>query len=79
MKCPECGAPMQNGFIPAGGGISWFDRLSADQVIGFAKSLPGTSAWFRRARLEAYRCTRCRLVTFRYGRQVDDPKSFEHK
>ena len=79
MNCPQCHSSMQDGFIPAGGGIFWFRREPDPQLFAFAKALPGTSSWFRRAKLEAYRCPRCELVLFRYGKQVPDPKTFTHK
>ncbi|MEX0777647.1 MAG: PF20097 family protein [Phycisphaeraceae bacterium] len=79
MRCPECHTTMQNGFIPTGGGMFWFRK---DQPLGsveFATDVPGTFTWMRRAKLEAYRCPRCSLITFRYGKQVQTPESFEHR
>ncbi len=70
---------MQNGFIPAGGGIHWFQHEPCTDLFPFAQALPGTSTWFRRAKLEAYRCTVCQLVLFRYGKQVYDTDDFKHR
>ena len=78
MKCPECHGAMETGFIPTGGGIFWFRQRRAPDLFSFAKSLPGTSSWFRGAKLEAYRCPRCELVLFRYGKQIEDTQSFRH-
>lgn len=73
LRCPQCGTAMRSGYIPTGGGIFWFDHPHRPGLVPFAKALEGTSTWFRRARLEAYHCPKCRLVTFRYGRTVADP------
>ncbi len=70
---------MQDGYIPTGGGIHWFLARADSNLCPIAKSLPATSAWFRRAKLEAYRCPRCQLVTFRYGKQVEDVQEFQHR
>jgi hypothetical protein len=72
MKCPECHAAMEEGTIPTGGGMFWYRKRQPSGLNVFAKALPGTFAWFRRARLEAYHCARCRFVLFRYGQQVDE-------
>lgn len=72
MKCPECQSKMQEGFIPTGGGIFWFRKNQPHGTLEFAQYLPGTFTWMRRAKLEAYRCPRCRLVLFRYGQHVPE-------
>ena len=79
MRCPECHGPMQNGYIPTGGGIMWFGVGDDPDRISFARGLPGTSSSFRRAKLEAYRCVKCKLVTFRYDQQVEDVRDFVHR
>lgn len=79
MLCPECHSPMTNGFVPAREGIFFFRGQPQPDIAFFAESLPNTSAFLRRAMLEAYKCTRCQLILIRYGKQVDDPKTFEHK
>ena len=78
MQCPQCHTAMQNGYIPTGGGINWFRHRESD-LFPFAVALPGTSSWFRKAKLEAYRCSRCELIIFRYGKQVDDEQGFQHR
>ena len=79
MNCPECHTSMQEGYIPTGGGIHWFRAREDTDLFPTAEALPATSAWFRRAKLEAYRCPRCQLVTFRYGKQVEDVRDFRHR
>ncbi len=79
MHCPQCHSRMQSGYIPTGGGIFWFRKQERPDIFPFARALPGTSAWLRRAKLEAYHCNRCELVLFRYGKTVDDPRSFQHR
>jgi len=69
VRCPMCHARMTEGFIPTGGGMHWLRRRDASGVE-FAESLPGTFAWFRRTRLPAWRCKKCELVLFRYGRHI---------
>jgi ribosomal protein S27AE len=72
LSCPQCGVRMSHGYIPTGGGIFWFDHPHQPGIVPFARALEGTSAWYRRAKLEAYHCPRCHLVTFRYGQTVPD-------
>ncbi|MCC7145435.1 MAG: hypothetical protein IT443_03240 [Phycisphaeraceae bacterium] len=73
MKCPECGTKMLEGFIPTHGGVYWFTKGERHGFLSFARALPGTTSWFRLAKMEAYRCPSCRLVTFRYGQTYKDP------
>ena len=81
MKCPQCCLVMEDGYIPTAGGLFWFrkgQRLTG-AAVEFAKRLPGTFTWFRRAKLEAYHCPRCQFVLFRYGKHVEEPKQFQHR
>jgi len=70
IRCPECHSLMEEGFIPTGGGLHWFRKPDAGPQ-DFAEAIPGTHAWLRRARLAAWRCRKCHLITFRYGRAID--------
>ena len=70
---------MQEGYIPTGGGIFWFRAREGTELFPMANALPATSSWFRRAKLEAYRCPRCQLVTFRYGKQVEETRDLQHR
>ncbi len=79
MKCPECHTSMTPGFIPTSGGLHFYRAQEDTELSLYAQALPGTSAWFRRAKLEAYRCNRCHLVLFRYGKQIEDTRTFQHK
>jgi hypothetical protein len=73
---------MTDGYVPAQRGI-FFHRKgeNTEQLFDFAEALPATSAWLRRAKLEAYLCKKCNLVIFRYGKALheDDLVRFEHK
>lgn len=69
MRCPKCHSTMASGFIPTGGGLSWF-RRSDGPSTDFAQHVPGTFAILRRARLPAWRCVRCQLIIFEYGHDV---------
>ena len=59
---------MQKGFMSTGGGLNWF-RRRASSSVDFADGIPGTFAWFRWNRVQAYRCIACQLILFCYGRQ----------
>lgn len=60
---------MEEGYIPTGGGMHWFRKREGSSV-DFAEALPGTFTWFRRVRLPAWRCKKCKIITFRYGEEV---------
>lgn len=68
MACPRCRAPMSEGYIPGGYGIAWRDRNEAIGLPGPFNSLPGSTFWFRRPKLHAFRCAECEIITLRYGR-----------
>lgn len=79
MQCPECKTRMDDGYVPARGGIFWHRKGEKPGLFSFAKGLPGTAAWLRTAKLEAYHCPRCRLILFRYGKTIEQIGDFEHK
>ena len=77
MHCPDCHGTMINGFVPAKEGLMFMRHVPLSHSPSFAQGLPSTSAHMRRAYLEAYKCPRCQLLVLRYGRQIDDPETFQ--
>lgn len=67
LRCPHCHALMQTGFLPASTGMH-FIRGDGKAASQFAEDLPGTHAIMRSNRLLAWRCKRCEVVLFKYGR-----------
>lgn len=73
--CPRCRAPMAEGYLPLLAGIHWRD---AGQPVGLPHALaglPGTTGWRARARLHAYRCPSCAIMTFQYARTAQGVSS----
>ena len=67
LRCPHCHATMQTGFLPVSKGMH-FIRGDGKAASQFAEDLPGTHAVMRSNRLLAWRCKRCEVVLFKYGR-----------
>ena len=67
LACPKCGAPMTEGYMPTVGGVSWRDRDDPIGIPSMFTGLKGTTFWIKRPALHAYRCERCRIITFKYG------------
>ena len=70
MRCPCCGGPVEEGSLPVSGGLLWVRGHSEDSGA-FAEDIPGTHAVLRTNRLEAWRCRKCFLISFRYGRPLE--------
>lgn len=70
LRCPQCHGPMEEGCVPAANGLLWVrGRMIGENAM--AEDLPGTHAVMRPNRLEAWRCRKCQLVTFRYGKPLE--------
>ena len=67
LRCPHCHALMQAGFLPVSKGMH-FVRGDGNAATHFAEDLPGTHAVMRSNRLLAWRCKKCEVVLFKYGR-----------
>lgn len=67
--CPECGSPMDEGYIPGVGGINWRDRGDPIGLPTMISGLPGTVFWFKRPLLHAFNCKQCALVVFKYRKK----------
>jgi phage FluMu protein Com len=67
IRCPHCKALMQTGFLPTGTGMH-FIRGDGKAASHFAEDLPGTHSIMRANRLLAWRCKKCEVVLFKYGR-----------
>jgi predicted RNA-binding Zn-ribbon protein involved in translation (DUF1610 family) len=71
--CPECGAPMQQGWVLLGKGAIWSERAAgrpgAFSHIG--QALPNTiSMRLKPAANMAWRCDACRILTVDYDKLV---------
>lgn len=69
MDCPQCREEMIEGYMPMGFGMHW---RKIDHPVGIPNIfsvLPGTIFWFKRPKLHAYHCAKCRIVTFKYGKK----------
>jgi hypothetical protein len=69
IRCPQCHSPMEEGCLPVAGGMHWV--RGRGQAKTLTENIPGTHAVMRTNRLEAWRCRKCQLVTFRYGRSIE--------
>lgn len=67
MRCPHCKTLMQTGFLPTSRGMH-FIRGDGKAASQFAEDLPGTHSIIRTNRLLAWRCKKCEVVLFKYGR-----------
>ncbi len=75
VHCPKCNEHMAEGYLPMGFGIHW---RNIDQPIGLPTifgALPGTLFLFKRPKLHAYHCTRCKIVIFQYNKGTRARKS----
>jgi hypothetical protein len=66
--CPRCRAPMAEGYLPLLAGIHWRDTGQPVGMPHALAGLPGTTGWRERARVHAFRCPSCAIVTFQYAR-----------
>jgi len=74
LRCPRCGTPMTEGYLPLVGGLHW--RLP-DEPLGLPHALaglPGTVGWRGRPRLHGFRCAPCQVITLRYGARQAEPR-----
>lgn len=67
LRCPHCKTLMQTGFLPTSTGMH-FIRGDGKAASQFAEDLPGTHSIMRSNRLLAWRCKKCEVVLFKYGR-----------
>jgi hypothetical protein len=59
--CPQCGGPVEGGFLLSQRGIAW----SVRKKIGF-RDVEKFSSFLGSEWFPAQRCQRCRLAIFRY-------------
>lgn len=69
MECPTCKSIMEDGYIPIVGGIHWRRKGQRVGLPSMLTGLPGTVWWnpFRRPKLPAYHCPKCKIIIFVYG------------
>ncbi len=70
MRCPECGLPMEEGYIPLTSGINWRYKDEPIGLLAAFSGLPGTVWWnpFKRPKLPGFRCAKCKVILFKYGK-----------
>ena len=69
VHCPKCSEKMTEGYLPMGFGIHW---RNIDQPFGVPTIfgvLPKTIFWFKRPKLHAYHCNKCKIILFQYGKE----------
>ena len=66
--CPQCGQPMEAGYIPSAQGIVW-RRLKQWRLWLWltGNTLPGSTGFLIPTKIGGHRCGHCELVIFRYG------------
>ena len=74
LRCPACSGPMEEGNLPVSEGLIWV-RAHGEDSGTFAENIAGTHAVLRANRMEAWRCRKCLLITFRYGRPLKARKN----
>jgi len=61
-KCPKCGGDVENGLLNAPRGIDWLAQTYTETLL---------SPWhWKMPKLKAWRCKRCELVIFTYGKRT---------
>ncbi len=69
VRCPRCGVPMGEGYLPLLAGLSWRGMGEPVGLPHALSGLPGTVGWGGRPRLHGFHCPACQVVTFKYGRR----------
>jgi hypothetical protein len=64
LKCPQCGAPLEKGYIQAPRGLSWDNTKHRWETLTVEELIDDLS--FTIPNREAYRCQQCRLVVVKY-------------
>lgn len=72
MKCPKCGNEMEHGYLQIGSsvglGVFWFDRLF-EHGEQFAARKERLITPFPPHNIEGFRCPKCKVVLFEYGKK----------
>jgi len=69
-KCPKCGSEMEKGYI-ASRMVSWSNRKISNwsfKGLWNGEIIVSRGYPYTITNVEAYRCRKCKLVTFNYGR-----------
>ena len=69
VQCPECNEKMTEGYLPMGLGVTWRNINQPVGIPTIFSGLQGTVLWFKRPKLHAYRCKKCKIVIFKYGKR----------
>jgi len=70
MRCPECGLQMEEGYVPLISGVNWRGKAEPIGLLTVFFGLPETVWWnpFKRPKLPGFRCARCKVILFKYGK-----------
>ncbi|QDU34780.1 hypothetical protein KS4_28550 [Poriferisphaera corsica] len=78
VRCPECHGIMEEGCLPVTQGLTWIKGRNAEGNH-FAESLPGTHAVMRPNHIMGWRCRKCRVITFKYGKSLEQKPSWQRQ
>ncbi|WP_432797646.1 PF20097 family protein [Poriferisphaera sp. WC338] len=70
VRCPSCHAIMDEGSLPVSTGLTWVNGRKGEGHE-FAENLPGTHAVMRPNHVMAWRCRKCNVITFKYGKSLE--------
>ena len=65
QSCPECGTPMEAGFVTTNHSLRWTNRKSVGNQIALLAEPLTRIGWFRNPKCPAIRCRGCKIVMFR--------------
>jgi hypothetical protein len=72
LVCPECGEPMEAGYVTTGARMYWRNWSDRSWLVWPSDGIAGTRASFVGSnKLTGFRCASCELVVFRYGTHKD--------
>lgn len=67
-KCPKCGGELESGFIHATRGLFWDTKKQRLVFNTFTGTLISGWSGFTMPQARAWRCKKCELVVFLYGK-----------
>ncbi|QQE12855.1 hypothetical protein JD969_05155 [Planctomycetota bacterium] len=69
---------MEEGCLPVTQGLTWIKGRNAEGNK-FAENLPGTHAVMRPNHIMAWRCRKCHVITFKYGKSLEQKPSWQRQ
>ena len=76
VRCPQCHGIMEEGCLPITQGLTWIIGREGEGRK-FAENLPGTHAVMRPNHIIGWRCRRCQLITFKYGKSLEQKPAWQ--